>query len=139
LVLEAHISQTPAPPQAIDPIAKFFNTVISGLTTGLGAPVVEAAAEVEVPFLAEPIIKQLFEALVNYFAGKLSIVEQQGALQLVFAVEEGTKLYDLGQAMLALQQARAGGNPDAISAAQQNAVNQWGSAIHFSGIAPVQN
>lgn len=125
------------PPVAVDPVGAFAVSVISQLMDGVAAPLIEAAAETAEPELAWPIVKQIFEATVGYLAGKLSVMEQEGVLQLVFAIEEDSKLYSMGQALLVLQAANASGDPNAISKATQDAANQWGSTIHWPGVAPI--
>ncbi|MGZ6468425.1 MAG: hypothetical protein ACXWQJ_14090 [Bdellovibrionota bacterium] len=126
-------------PRDIDPVAAFLNTLISGLTTGVEVPLIEGAAESQVPFLALPIVKQLFEYIVEYAAGKLSIAEQQGVLVIVFNVEMDSKLHGVMRSALDLQNARKSGDQNAIDAAKQKAIDQWGNLIHFGGIAPVHN
>ena len=88
-------------------------------------------------FLAEPIIKQIFEAVVNYAAGKFSIDVQGGALKVVFAVQADEKLYDTLLKLAAYQKAQANGDTDAQSQALNDAVNSWGNLFHFGGVAPV--
>lgn len=126
-----------SPPVAIDPIATFFNDLISKLMSGIAAPAIIAAAEAAQPWLAYPIIKQIFEAIVNEAAGKIAIIEEQGVVKIIFQIEAGSKLALLASSLNALQKARNGGDTNAISDAEQKAIDQWGSAIHFPGLAPV--
>lgn len=126
-----------SPPVAIDPIATFFNDLISKLMSGIAAPAIIAAAEAAQPWLAYPIIKQIFEAIVNEAAGKIAIIEEQGVVKIIFQIEAGSKLALLASSLNALQKARNSGDTNAISDAEQKAIDQWGSAIHFPGLAPV--
>lgn len=126
-------------PQTTDQLAALINIILNGLTTGVAAPAIETTAEAEAPVLAAPVIKQIFEDVINYLAGKLSIAEQTGALEIVFSVQEDSRLYALGKALLALQAAQKQGDPNAISSATNAAVNQWGSIIHWPGLAPVSS
>lgn len=126
-------------PVLIDPVANFLNTLINGLTTKVAAPALEAALESQAPFLAAPVVKQLFEAAIGYLAGKISVVEQDGIIQLVFNIEQSDALYNLSQSLIALQNAQKSGDQNAISQATQDAANKWASIIHFSGVSPVQS
>lgn len=127
------------PPRAVDPFAAFLNLVINGLITGVAAPTLEAAAEAQVPILAAPIIKQIFEDIVGYVAGKISVTEQQGVLTIVFDVEKDSKLYALAGAALALKQAQDSGDQHAIDEAKQKAIEGWGNLVHWGGVASVKS
>ena len=138
-VVAAPAATSTTVPVPVDPVAVFFTNFINQLMTGVAAPAIEAAAEAQVPFLALPIVKQLFEAIVNALAGKLSILEQQGALMIIFQIEQASTLYKLTASLKAIQDAHASGDQNAIDQAKQDAINQWASTIHFPGVAPVQS
>ena len=78
-VVAAPAATSTTVPVPVDPVAVFFTNFINQLMTGVAAPAIEAAAEAQVPFLALPIVKQLFEAIVNELAGKLSRLASEKA------------------------------------------------------------
>lgn len=132
------MADTGAPaPVLVDPVAAFVTDIIAKLMSGMAAPALTKAAEAAYPWLALPVIKQIFEAIVNEIAGKISVVLEQGAVKIVFQIEAGTKLAVLASSLEALKKAHDAGDPNAISDAEQKAIDQWGAIIHFPGLAPV--
>jgi hypothetical protein len=122
-----------------DQLAATIVSIISQITNNVEAPAIDSAAEAAEPFLAWPVIKQIFEAVIGDLTGKMAIVEEEGALQIVFNIQADSKLSALAQSALALQKANQTGDAGAISQATQNAINQWGAIIHFGGVAPVNS
>ena len=132
-------STAPSGPQTTDAFAAALVDVISGLANNLAAPAIDAAAEADAPILAVPVIKQIFEAIVGELVGELTINLEGPILRVVFTIQESSKIYALGKAAVALQQAQASGDPNAISTATQNEIDQWSNLIHWGGTAPVQS
>ncbi len=112
--------------------------IIAGLTNNVEAPAIDAAAEGAEPFLAWPVIKQVFEAVVSDLTGQMAIVEEQGILKIVFELQADSRLATLASSALALNKAQQSGDANAISQATQDAANDWCSIIHNPGIAPFQ-
>lgn len=132
------MADTGAPaPVLVDPVAAFVTDIIAKLMSGVAAPAIISAAEAAYPWLSLPVIKQIFEAIVKEVAGKISIVMEQGAIRIVFQIEAGTKLAILASSLEALKKAHDSGDTNAISDAEQKAIDQWGAIIRFPGLAPV--
>lgn len=121
-------------PVEINPIASFLTKFVSMAITQAGAPALEAFAETELPFLAAPVVKQIFEYAINQFAQKLSVSTQNGIITLVVDVQTDSELHGILTAALALNAANASGDTNAISKATQDAISAWGDVIHWDGI-----
>lgn len=117
-------------------LAQFFVDLISGLGENVAAPILEATAEADVPFLALPIVKQIFEYVVSNLIDKIDILVEDGVIQIVFKAEAAEHEMALANALLALKNAHATGDPNNVNQALQNAVAAWQQALTFGGIAP---
>lgn len=115
--------------------ASFINKLISMLVTGVAAPVIEKFAEEQFPPLALPVVKQIFEHLVDKYAGKLSFAMQDGALTIVIDIQTDAELRATLKSLADLQEAHKRGNPDEIKKAVEKAMDDWGDIIHWDGIA----
>ena len=133
------MAQTPTQASGIDTLANTIVQIIAGLTNNVEAPAIDAAAEGAEPFLAWPVVKQVFEAVVSDLTGQMAIVEEQGILKVVFELQADSRLATLASTALALNKAQQSGDANAISQATQDAANAWGSIIHNPGIAPVES
>jgi hypothetical protein len=123
-------------PKLVNPVGDLVNKVISMLVTGVAAPAIEKFAEAEFPPLDWPIVKQIFEHVVENFAGKLSFSMQDGAIVIVVNVQTGSELHSTLSALADLQAAHKAGDPHAIEQARQKAIDSWGNIIHWDGIIP---
>lgn len=99
------------------------------------AGVAETALEADYPWLALPIVKQLFEALFGYIAGKISDQLQNVATFTVIDIQVGSEESGISQALTNLIAAEKTGNAQQIQAAiaayqaaQSALVNDDGSA-----------
>ncbi len=122
-------------PVQINAAGSFVNKLIAMLVTGVAAPAIEKFAEAELPFLAFPVVKQIFEYILEEYAGKLSFALQDGAIVIVFDVQTGTELHGVISSLTELQAAHKLGDKDAIKKATDKAMDSWGDLIHWDGIA----
>jgi hypothetical protein len=101
-------------------------------------PAVEALVYADAPFLAIPVVKQLFEALLGYLAGKFSSVLQDVGTFTVIDVQVSNEQSAVTRALATLNAAKASGDTQAIMTAEQNYANAISSLIHSDGSSPSQ-
>lgn len=100
------------------------------------AGVAETAIEAQVPFLAVPGIKQIFEALFGWIAGKISEALQNVATFTVIDIQVGSEESGISQALANLIAAEKTGNAQTIQAAITAYQEAQSALIHDDGSAP---
>lgn len=126
------MSDNPLPP--INPIEKTIDAVASAGTT-VAEVLVEKSAEAEVPALATPGLKQIFESFVNWLFG---LAGKTGQLALTFTINraqansEQTALDVANKAVIA---ALATGDSNAIASAEANFQKAQSAAANSGGTA----
>lgn len=120
------------PPQTTNTEASLVDSIIQDINT-TGVQIVEKLAEADVPALALPVIKQVFEFVLGFIDLYISKAEQMGA---TFAVIDG-QIYSeqngMTKALASVMSAEKGGDPNAIKQAIQNYANAQSALVHFDG------
>lgn len=123
---------TPLPTE--NKIASGVDTVISTATT-LGEQALEKTAETAEPILTFPVIKQLFESLVNWLLG---LASRAGQIIFTFGitrVQGDTENSSLAPAEREVQEAIQSGDPNAIAKAEQDFQKAQSGAVNSDGSA----
>lgn len=131
------ITNSPNPLPTANPIETIIDTAISDGTSA-GETAVDTAAETSQPWLAFPIIKQLFQALVSYILG---IASKTGQLAITFGINKiqtGAQNSTLQKAEQEVQTAIAGGNPNDIAKAEADFQKADSAAVNNDGSATPQ-
>jgi len=121
-------------PQTINPIASRLNGVIRGAETGL-AGTVESMAIAAVPQLGWPIVRWIWEALLEWVLSLAAQAVQQGATFEVIDVQVGHEQTALARALAQLIAAQKTGDPNAILAARKAFAEAHASLSHDDGSA----
>lgn len=118
-------------------VAEGIDTVISGGAT-VAEKAVETAAESAQPWLAFPVIKQLFQALVSWIIGILSKTGQLLSTKAVTTVQGSLEDSALVRANQEVVDAIQTGDPAKIAAAESDFQKAQSSAVNTDGSAPPQ-
>jgi hypothetical protein len=124
--------QLPAP---VNQTAGIVNKVIVGAETGL-VDLAESMAIAADPWLGLPGIKQIWEALFQYFANLFTRASQTGATFLIIDSQVSSEQRTLSTALIALQAAELSGDATRIQKAIQNYANANSAEIRDDGSAP---
>lgn len=124
-----------ATPVKVNPLADFLNRIIAMLITGVAAPVIINFGYAQLPWLKFPIVKQIFEGLINRYAGKFSVRVQGGVTEIVIDAQTGAELSATVSSLAEYQAAKDSGDAARIEKARQNSIDRWGDLIHWDGIA----
>lgn len=124
--------QPGAPLPTTDIASAVGNDVINDLVS-VEIPLVEKAAETAEPFMAWPVIKQVWEGFFSYFATQLG----QGMATLtgyvIVDVQKYLALKNAASALAQLQSAQASGDTNAISQASAAADAAVAPILHYIG------
>lgn len=120
-------------PTQTNSFAQLVVDIISGLIEGVGAQALEATAEIDIPLLAAPVIKQVFEFVVEKELAKISIGVEQGAVTIIFNIQTDNEVSRAIKATLALKAAKAKGDPNEIKQADDDADKAYQDLIHWDG------
>jgi len=112
--------------------ATYANKVVGDLM-GLGETAVETAAEAAAPFLAYPVIKQIWEALLHWIFVTLGGALGKLAGYVVLDIEEYQAIKTASDTLLALDAARTVGDQHAIQTASDAADDAAAALIHYYG------
>ena len=126
---------TVSTPTTTNGAAQVGDTVVTGIlntAVDLGLK----AIYVEVPFLAFPGLKQIFEMLVNWIVGFISKQLQLLVTFTVIDVQVGMEKSDFKKALDALKAAQAGGNKDDIAKALEAFQVAAQNLTHSDGSTP---
>lgn len=123
-------------PSANDTTATTVNKIIHDLVFDVAVGAAENAAIAQVPLLGLPIIKQIFDVLVGFVAGKIADQLEHVATFTVIDIQTDQESSNYQKATDQLTQAVQSGNPALISVAKENARNALASLIHFDGSSP---
>lgn len=121
-----------------------INTTATAIDTGIadaGSAVVNAVEGMilaDVPFLALPVVKTLWEAFFNWIAGYFIKAAETGATFAVIDVQTGSESGALSKALQTLIQAEKTGDANAIQAAIKNYADAQSALIHSDGSAHAQ-
>lgn len=111
--------------------------VLGGFISALMSVGEEAAityAEAQVPALNLPVVKQVFEFLVNKFGSTIQTFLINGATGLVINIQGAVELENAKNAAIALKFALASGDQTAIERELENAKKAYAAAINWDGI-----
>lgn len=125
-----------AVPVKINPLGDFLNRIVAMLITGISAPLIISFAYTQLPWLQLPIIKQIFEHIINKYAGKFSFGVQDGVISIVIDSQVGAELNATVTSLAKLQQAQKSGDENARQKAIDEAMDKWGDLIHHGGFIP---
>lgn len=125
-----------AVPVKINPVGSFINKIVAMLITGISAPTIIAFAYSQLPWLQFPILKQIFEGVINNLAGKFSFGVQDGVISIVVDSQVGAELSATVSTLAELQRAQQSGDEDAHKKAIENGMDAWGDLIHWDGLIP---
>ncbi|MFA7333643.1 MAG: hypothetical protein WC130_05025 [Kiritimatiellia bacterium] len=125
-----------AVPVKINPVGSFINRIVAMLITGISAPLIISFAYTQLPFLQFPIIKQIFESVINNLAGKFSFGVQDGVISIVVDAQVGAELSATVTSLAELQRAQQAGDEDAHKKAIEKGMDSWGDLIHWDGFIP---
>lgn len=115
-----------------DPLENFVDGIISALFQG-GALAAETFAKAEAPFLATPIVSDIFDDIVGLIE---TSVEKNVALvanAIVFDIQTSGENSAVLKAAQSLQAAQAKGDQSAIEAATQNLINGYKALVGSDG------
>jgi hypothetical protein len=112
--------------QSVDDIIQsaIFDVALKALETYLYA---------QMPWLAYPIIKQVFGALLNWIAGYIYNYLTQVANFTVIDLQTDQEKASYDAAVTQLQAAQSSGDPNAIQQAKNQFTSTLGNLIHFDG------
>lgn len=120
-------------PVTTNPTVSTLDGIINNAVMTLALQLAEKSLETAIPELQWPIIKQLFEEAMKIgFQYVDTALEQVAALAIIDA-QANAEAAAYQAAVNQLQTALAGGNQDAITAAQQLFTSTLGSLIHWDG------
>jgi hypothetical protein len=123
-----------ATPTTTNPTATVINTGIK-LAGGTIVSVVEALICADVPWLALPIIKPLWQAVLNWIAGYYIKAAENGATFAVIDRQVKTEETALSDALSALIDAEVSNDPIKIKKAIQDYAAAHALLIHDDGSA----
>jgi hypothetical protein len=112
--------------QSVDDIIQsaIFDVALNALKTYLYA---------QMPWLAYPIIKQVFGALLNWIAGYIYNYLTQVANFTVIDLQTDQEKASYDASVTQLQAAQSSGDPNALQNATNQFKNTLGNLIHFDG------
>lgn len=122
-------------PQLTNKWAQLLDDVISGIVGGVAPHVIAGMIETAAPWLRLPIIKQIFEAVVSHFMGKISIDMQGGVNQVVINIQTGSELHKLFVVAAKRKEIDQTGDEDARKKALAEQEAAWDNLGHWDGIA----
>jgi len=112
--------------QTVDSIiqAAIFDVALNALKTYLYA---------QMPWLAYPVIKQVFGAFLNWIAGYIYTYLTQVANFTVIDLQTDQEKASYDAAVTQLQDAQSSGDPNALQKAKDQFKSTLGNLIHFDG------
>lgn len=120
-------------PTTTNQTASVVNGILSNLINGAGITAAESAAIAEFPWLGLPIIKQIFELVLNKVASIIYDQAAYAATKVVIDVQVGLEESATGPAFQNLQMAIASGDQAAIAKASKDLDTAYSNLIHFDG------
>lgn len=124
------MSEVPVP---TNPTVDIVDKIIQGLIYDVGVQAVIAYATANFPFLALPIVKQLFEWGIGKLAGALSIKMQNKVAFTIIGFTTDLEKSQYEDQVAALMIATHGGNSGDIDKATAEFRVALGNLIHFDG------
>lgn len=124
------MSDTPSIPTGTNSTAQTVGDIASG-TVNVVETTVEKLAEADVPILAAPVVKTLFEMVVGWLFGYIARAFSLFGIQMTIIIQTGAEVSSDNKALAALVAAQKSGDPVAIQkalAAFQLAVQNLGHA-----------
>jgi len=94
---------------------------------------VEKYSEAQLPFLALPIVKQIFEFIVEKLSGLLKEQLENFVAFTIIDMQEASKNAAYKQSIMSLQIALHGGDADAIAKAKSDFKSTLADLVHWSG------
>jgi len=131
------MSDTPEQGTPLSTDNQLANTADSVISAGaeIGGQTLEKAAEAAEPVLSVPVIKQLFEAAVNWLLG---LASRTGQILVTFGItrtQGNAENSSLLSAENEVQAAIQSGDPNAISKAEQDFQRAQSEAVNTDGSA----
>jgi hypothetical protein len=120
-------------PTTTNRAAGIINGILKNLIDGVGVQAAETAAIAAYPFLAWPIVKQIFEGVLNLVANEIYKQAAMAATKVVIDVQVGVEESTALNAFQSLQMAIASGDEVAIKKASDDLDSAYGNLIHMDG------
>jgi hypothetical protein len=121
-------------PSTTNTAAKDADTAIKVVDGGI-VSVVEGLILADVPGLAIPVVKQIWEALFTWIAGYFTRAAETGATFIIIDYQTHGEVSNVSKALAAVIAAEKTGDAAAINAAIQNYANAQTNLIHDDGSA----
>lgn len=125
-----------ADPTTDNQVAGVINDILKNVIEGAGVPVIEATMIADMPWLALPVVRQIFEYLLSKVAGYFYIEAAHAATKIVIDVQVNMEESAVINTFQTLQMAIASGDQDAIKKASDDLDGVYASLGHSDGSAP---
>jgi hypothetical protein len=112
---------------------KTADSIIHSAIYDVAVSAAESAVIAEVPFLGLPVVKQIFGAALNYFAGIVYTYLAQAATIQIITLQTDAEKNAYAKAELELRTAHLTGNQDAINKATDDFKKALTNIVHFDG------
>lgn len=122
-------------PTTTNQTATVVNQIIHDAIFDVAVQAAETAATAEFPFLGAPVVKQIFDAVVNYVAGKIYSALAQTATFTVIDVQVSQEDSAVNKAVASLNATVNSNDQAAIQKANEDFKNAIASLIHYDGSA----
>ncbi len=120
-------------PTTNNQLASVVNGILKNLIDGVGVGAAETAAIAVYPFLAWPVVRQIFDAVLKLVANEIYKQAAMAATKVVIDVQVGMEESKTGDSFQNLQMALASGDPDAIKKASDDLDASYKALINFDG------
>ena len=124
-----------ADPATNNHAASVVNGILKKVIEGTSVDAIEALVIADVPWLGFPVIKQVFEFILNKVAALIYVRAANAATKIVVDIQVNGEESVVLSSFQNLQMAIASGDADAIKKASDNLDEAYGSLIHSDGIA----
>lgn len=120
-------------PTTQNQVASTVNSVLKTIIEGAGTTALENALIVEFPWLGLPVIKQIFEFILNKVSAIIYQDAAEAATKLIIDLQVNGEESSVGNAFKNLQMALASGDQNAINQTSKELDQAYASLIHSDG------
>lgn len=120
-------------PSPVNTTAQTVDGILQNDIEAIAVTALEKYAEAQLPFLLTPVVKEIFEYIVQDISDALFVQLAKVVTLEIINIQTGTEKNNYMNAEGALRAALLKGDPDGITLARQNYKTALGALIHADG------